>query len=423
MIMNLPPFTPAPGVEKPLLPAGAQLIFSQSRNLERQGAVASKVTLQWEMAGPLNETAMCRAMDTLAQAKDYLHLELENGEDGGIIKDSTPKPAQVEHILSQDLAAEMEAWSTRSPHPGTPACALRLLKIEQQRYALGLSGPHDILDIWTIDQTLATLAQLYNQIIDQESVHLSQGPDFKDFSAWYDSLLASGHLEQSRAFWQQLLDGTSPVFTSPPAPGTSDHPLKTVQSFLPLDPDLCRKFEAKTRALGASVFEGYFTLYNFALSRISGKNNLLTAFVASLRRMPGLKDVEGCMLNRFYIPVRLTDSNDYPSVLNKVSQTLASAKQHCLWPTWKELDPECAGYPGLFFHYVPPDKGSRPEFKHLSVSRFKTVTPAFWPHPMSFQVTGDPTQPSLFAIGQSGFCSKAWLEELQKTFVSVMTEI
>lgn len=429
---DFPPITPAPEAGKPPLPAGAQLIFAQSRHMEKAGVPAALTTLYWEVQGAMDEAAMCRAMDTLARSRDYLHLGLAAEGGQGVLREAEPDPVRVEALDPEKLAEVMAAWAKTPPGPpSSAACTLRLLKLGEARWAIGLSGPHDLLDIWTINQTLTSLAGLYNAAIEGNPLPLEQAPGFRDFSAWYDRLITSGRLAGSRDFWQSLLEGTSPVFTAPPGPETAfDHPMDAIHSALPLDPDLCRAFEAKTRAAGASVFEGYFTLFNITLARLTGRKNLLSAFVASLRRVSGIGNVEGCLLNRFYIPVRMdrvpdaaTVAGDFPILLDQVSGTLRSAKTHCLWPAWKDVDPEATGYPGLFFHYVPPDSGQMPRFTGLSVSPFTLVTPAHWPHPMAFQVTADPKHPMLFAIGQSGFCSRDWLSVLQKTFTEVMAEI
>ncbi len=422
-MINLPPLTPAPTAGNPPLPAGAQLIFAQARFMETANGIAAKTTLYWEAKGPMDEPAMCRAMDFLALNRDYLHLGLAAQGKEGVLLGARPEPVRVEKVDPENLAQEISAWSTQKD-PGSPACSLRLLKQGDQNYVIGLSGPHDLLDIWTIGQTLSCLAQLYADDLDGRPANLFETPGFRDFSHWYENLLASGQLAASQTFWQGLLVGTSPVFDSPPAPESAPgHPLAAVQSALPLDPDICEAFEARTREAGGSVFEGYFTLFNLALSRITGKENLLSAFVASLRRMPGLGDVGGCMLNRFYIPVRLTEETDFSTAVSQVSKTLKSAKEHCLWPVWKEIDPEGTGYPGLFFHYVPPNRGRGPEFRDMTLGSMTPVTPAHWPHPLAFQVMADPKHPMLFAIGQAGFCSKQWLEKLQKTCADLMTQV
>lgn len=422
-MMDLSPLTPAPKTGNPPLPAGAQLIFAQARHMEKAGGIPSKTTFCWKVTGPMDEAAMCRAMDVLALNRDYLHLGLATRDKEGVLLEARPEPVQVEAVAPENLAAETLAWSNRKD-PESPACTLRLLKLKDQDYVIGLSGPHDLLDIWTIDQTLSCLAQLYADDLEGRHAVLSSAPGFRDYSHWYETLLASGRLSASKAFWQDLLADATPVFDLPPAPESDpSHPMAAVPSALPLDPDTCRAFEAKTRAAGGSVFEGYFTLFNLALFKITGKETLLSAFVASLRRMPGLGDVSGCMLNRFYIPVRLTRETDFVSAVQQVSGTLKSAKEHCLWPAWKEIDPQGTGYPGLFFHYVPPVKGEMPAFKDLSISSSAPVMPAHWPLPITFQVMADPKQPMLVAIGQAGFCSKGWLETLQRTCADLMAQV
>lgn len=131
----------------------------------------------------------------------------------------------------------------------------------------------------------------------------------------------------------------------------------------------------------------------------------------------------GCLLNRFYIPVRLSEGEGFAPLVQRVSKTMSQAKTHCLWPVWKDLDPGGTGYPGMFFHYVPPDRGNPPEFNQLTVSAMNPVRHRFWPHPVSFQVTGDPDKPMLAAFGQAGFCSQAWLGTLQDTFIDILARI
>jgi len=420
---DLPLLKPFRGTGQVPLPLGAQLIYAQCRSMERAGAVASRTTVTWELAGALDEAAMIRAMERLVRSRDFLRLQMRDRAGTGTIRMAEPSGLMVEALDGSDLENELAKWSNSAIPQGSPSGMLRIFRLERATYCIGLCGGHELLDAWTIHNLMFTLADLYNMILDGKDDLLPDPPGYLDFAAWHEDICKAGLLDASRDYWQDLLKGSSPVFDAPQDPDTDRHPMAMIQSVLPVDVKVRNNFEAKIRSAGCTIFEGYFTLFNLVLAGITGKQDLLTAFVASLRRIPQAREVEGCLLNRFYIPVHLGPDTDFFSLARQVNLTMKQTKPHCLWPVWQDRDPGGNGYPGVFFHYVPPAEKVVPEFKSLTFSPFRPVIPDFCPLPLAFQVNGDRERPMLIGMAQAGFCGEDWLLDVQEQYVRMMAEV
>ena len=425
--MKIPPFPlssdPGPSDSPVLLPLGAQLIYCQSRTLMTAGLPREEFVITWEMKGEMNESGMLAVLNSYVAGQELFQLHVEERDGQGVIERVAHESICLESLVEDDLQATLDRWSMRHIPAGKPSCSCRFFRLGAKRYLLGLSGGHELLDISTIEQFLCQIAEDYNRACRGEIPKRLPAPGFLQFSKWHASLLADGFLQTSELYWQGLLAGSEPVFKAPPAPEPSLHPKTLLRAAVLLEPSLTESITLLAHKHGCTVFEAYMAVFNILLKRISGRRSLLTAFVASLRRIPELRNIPGCLLNRMYLPVDMARDDSFLEVLHQIHTTMQEGKKHLLWPTWQGLDPKGEGYPGLFFHYVPPRQAEQPLFDGLKLYPYHDRLPRYWPMPMTLQVVANTNPPMVLCIGQAGFCTEEWLRDCAQQYRALLEEV
>ncbi len=410
------------GASQPL-PLAAQLLHRQGRTMQRAGAEKANTVISWRFKGQFDHQAMNWALDHLIRAHDMFRIQLESRGEVGMMREGTAAPPPLEAVEDKDLDREMQRWVGAKTPPDHPSCSYRLFRTGPDTCALGLGGGHELLDAWTISNMTFKLAQCYNSILEGGALPKTPDPQYMHFAAWVNTSIKSEDLKPSRQYWESALQNTVPVFAAPLDRDISRHPMAAASAALPLSPDLRDGFEDLVRGQECTRFEGYFTLFNMVLSQLSGKEDILTAFAASVRRQPELRAIPGCLLNRVYVPLQVRAGDDFRTLLRRVHSKLQEAKKHLLWPAWQDVDPQGNGYPGAFFHYAREGELGRPEFKGLECTSSRFYFFDYSPLPLVLQVTEDSKRPMLFGLGQAGFCAESGLEDILHRYARLMKEI
>lgn len=405
------------------LPLAAQLLHRQGRTMQRTGAEKANTVLAWRFKGQFDHQAMNQALDHLIRDHDIFRIQLESRGEVGMMREITASPPPLETVEDKDLDREMQRWVRKKTPSEHPSCSYRFFRTGPDTCALGLGGGHELLDAWTISNMTLQLAQTYNSILEQRALPQNSGPQYMQYAAWVDTLIKSEELEPSRQFWQNALRNTASVFEAPLDRDNSRHPMAAASTALSLSPDLRDEFEDLVRKQECTRFEGYFTLFNILLAQISGKEDILTAFAASVRRQPELRAIPGCLLNRMYVPLHVQAGDDFKTLLRRVHSLLQEAKNHLLWPVWQDVDPQGSGYPGVFFHYARKGEFGVPDFKDLECTSCQIYFIDYLPLPLVLQVTEDSKHPMLFGLGQAGFCAESGLEDMLHRYAGLMKEV
>lgn len=123
-MINFPSITQVAETEYSPLPAGSQLMFCQSQQFDESGIQVSNMALYWEATGPMDETAMCKAMDILSSSRDYLQISIAVNDGQGVIVKSAPLPVQLKTIDREKLAREITIWKSQPQNSLTSPLAL-----------------------------------------------------------------------------------------------------------------------------------------------------------------------------------------------------------------------------------------------------------------------------------------------------------
>lgn len=308
--------------------------------------------------------------------------------------------------------------------PGQPSCQFRLLHTSDERHLLAMRGTHELLDGWASALVSDDLGYAYAALFDGRRLEKPRPTSLRSFTRWYHQLLADGHLEASRRYWEQLLSGAKRLYPTPPAAQAGENTYRSLSAVIPFPLPLRNDFEALCLRQKATMFEGCLTAYRRVLSnRTQTDSDGLLAFVTALRETHELQSVVGSLTNRMYMRVALTESDDFSGELEQVRQDLRTTQEHSLWPAWREVDPQGSGFPDMFFHYVAPQSRAASVFAGLTLAPQPPQTPSYWPLGCAFQVVDHQERPLLLCLARAGYCDDAFLQRLMSDFLETVSTI
>ncbi|TAJ27356.1 MAG: condensation protein, partial [Reyranella sp.] len=209
--------------------------FAQQRTRGPQGL---NIAMRWQVAGALSHAAAEGALQALVRRHEILRTSFRE-IDGRLAQEVHPScPVKLNAIDLTTLPAEErearadEISRAEAVAPIDPAVAplLRasLLRLEADRAVLLLTLHSLICDGWSTGLIVREFRAA------AEAIDAGRAPDasapalqFADYAAWQNELLASGELDEARAYWMRQLRGASatpvPPDHVPPAgtrPGT-----------------------------------------------------------------------------------------------------------------------------------------------------------------------------------------------------------
>jgi len=407
------------------LPANALMMRRQEQTMARAGVLPHPMMSGWRLQGNVDNQALQRALQDLVLSHQALRVRLqEQGDQVLMLELEGPPVIPIHSSHSSQLDEILKHWAQVEG----PACEFRLDHlVDLDCSQISLKATHELLDAWAAQVLLDELARRYNAHRGGQVFTPIQDapPEIADFSHWYAQLVASPLLEDSKKYWEDLLQAGGKLCSQPPSPDPSLHPYAAVSAALPLDLELRQRFEQLCQDTGCTPFEGYYALYNRLLwQRFQpGQSGVLTACVNVLRDQAELQNVTGCLTNRLYVNTPIQDGLDFALTVQSFCRAFEEARRHRWFPAWQLVDPGGTGFPDFFFHYVPRSLDQAPPFQDLHWQPLPAPIPAHWPLSLAFQVIDHEQRPTLLILGRAGFCDQAFMLDLMQQYRELLTQV
>ncbi|MDP4179622.1 MAG: amino acid adenylation domain-containing protein [Bacillota bacterium] len=208
---------------------------------------------------------------------------------------------------------------------------MRVFKLNSYNYCILLSFQHAILDGWSVASLAAELLQVYNKLINGETVkeHVLKS-SYKDYVAINLSRRSN---EKTQEYWKNLLSGYTR--TKLPFNISSKRINNTTGSITyrkGLSRDLLSSLEKQAKKYGCALKEICLSAYVYLLGVITTEEDIVTGVVTHDR--PVIADSEkvlGCFLNT--IPIRMNTQKkiDKLELLTRVKDYIVNVKPHELF--------------------------------------------------------------------------------------------
>jgi len=307
-------------------------------------------TMSVRLRGPLDRTALRRALDAMVMRHEVLRTSIVNGTGGPIQEIAAEGQLPLrEADLTGYTAEEREAEVRRHQLGETqgqfdigkgPLIRGRLLRLEPEVHVLLITMHHIITDGWSIRLFSKELAQLY--------AAFSQGKEnplpplkiqYADYAQWQKEWLQGEVLENQLRYWRSRLEGAAPYLDLP-----TDRPRPSVQGYrganvqFTLDAELTARLKAFARKHDVTLFMTLYAGLSILLSRLSGQTDVIVGTPIANRQRPELENLLGLFVNTLVLRADVQGDATVEDLLKQVKATTLGAYNHQDAPLEKVIE-------------------------------------------------------------------------------------
>ncbi|MEM8640786.1 MAG: amino acid adenylation domain-containing protein, partial [Cyanobacteria bacterium P01_G01_bin.54] len=323
--------------------------FAQRRmwfqdSLGGKSAVANNLSAALKIAGPLNITALNRALKEIVRRHAILRTKIQV-IDGKLMQIITP---QVDWDLSiidlQSLTPNQQDEQTRlrireqgfKPIDLATDWGWRfsLLQLGPKDYVLLLTFHHIAVDAWSFSVFFGELSALYDAFVQEQPSPLTELPiQYVDFSLWQQDYFQDNILTKELEYWRKTLHNAPAVLQLPsdrPRPTVVSFQGKTLTFFLPKT--LQEGLKQLSQQVGTTAYTTVLAALQTLLFRYSGEEDILVGSPIANRHQPGIESLMsclmGCFINTLVFRSDLSGNPSFRQLLKRVSETVLDALAH-----------------------------------------------------------------------------------------------
>ncbi len=218
-----------------------------------------------------------------------------------------------------------------------PLLRVRLLRIDDQNHALGLTLHHIIGDGWSTPIIVDELLELYAAHSQQRRSDLPAIVfQYADYAAWQRQWMNSGELQRQLGYWTALLSGTGEQLggEQPALELPSDRARPAVQSFsgarldIEIDNDLARALKRLARQHDVTLFVLLLASFQTLLHRYSGQSNIRIGVPIANRHRIEVERLIGFFVNTLVIKAQIDGQLSVAALLQQIRNTVLEAQMH-----------------------------------------------------------------------------------------------
>ena len=320
----------------PIVPAGRgrrlPLSFAQQRlwfldQLEPGSAEYNIPPIVLRMAGPLDEAALRRALETIVARHEVLRTRLVTIDGAGYqVIDPAGGFALRAADLSQEAdpagrARELAAVEAVTPFDlaAGPLLRGRLLRLGTEDHVLILVLHHVVSDDWSADIFRRELSVLYTAYRAGRPLPLADlAVQYADFAVWQRDWLSGEVLGDQLAYWRDRLAGAA-VLELP-----ADRPRPAVRSpaggSVPFSVSAAAAdgLRAAARAGGATMFMTLLAALAVLLGRYAGQDDVVVGTPIANRGRAETEDLIGFFVNSLAVRADLSGDPAFGELLARV---------------------------------------------------------------------------------------------------------
>ncbi|NES18616.1 MAG: SDR family NAD(P)-dependent oxidoreductase [Symploca sp. SIO3E6] len=302
------------------------------------GDTSYSVPLHFRLQGKLNTTSLKHSLKQIAQKHEILRttFHLEAGESKQVI--SSELTVDVPVIDLQDLSPEkQEAEVQRLLKEDTqcpfdlaklPLWRVNLLKLAEKNHILLLNIHHIIFDGWSVGVFIRELKDFYEAYLAQKNPVREQLPiQYVDYALWQKERLQGEFLSSKLEYWQQQLQGISPLQLPSKISSQSE---TTGGTIVPLGFSETLSAQLKQLNLREGTTSNILLLTAFfiLLGRYSNQDDVAVGSVIANRNSKELEPLIGFFVNTLVLRVDLSDNPKFIDLLAKVKTIVLEGYEH-----------------------------------------------------------------------------------------------
>jgi amino acid adenylation domain-containing protein len=291
------------------------------------------------LRGTLDEAAFGAALAEVHRRHPGLRtvFPAEHGEpvqrvlpaDGGPELERADRAGQP---LDAALAECAALADEKLPLDSAPPVRMRLVRLGQQEHLFFVVLHHIVADAVSVGLLLGDLAEHYSAHVDAGSAGKVDGDDLDldmiEVARWEADRLAYADLASGRRYWRERLSGAplGALPLPPPVGPVTDRRGGAHRAVL--DPDASAAVRELVARRRAAVFVVAAAAVAAALSRYTGRDDLVIGMPAGRRDRPGLERLVGPLLDMVPVRIDLGGAPTFADLLGRTRAAVLGALSH-----------------------------------------------------------------------------------------------
>ena len=303
------------------------------------GTSTYTIAVRRRLRGPLDETALARALTELVRRHESLRTTFvtRNGEPRQQIAPPEPVAPEIvdlEHVPAADREAVVEAHvqkEVQRPFSLARGPLFRpiLLRLAPDEYELIVSIHHIVADGWSLGLIAREIEVLYQAYSTTGGAPLPEVQlQYADFAIWQRQWLDGEVLEAQRAYWRNQLAALPPPLELP-----ADQPRRQSSSAagshdftLPLG--LADSLRRLGRHEGVTPFMTMLAAFKALLARYTGETDIVLGTPVANRNHLELESIVGFFANTLVLRTDLSGDPTFRELLGRVREVSLGAYAH-----------------------------------------------------------------------------------------------
>ncbi|MCP4148758.1 MAG: amino acid adenylation domain-containing protein, partial [bacterium] len=202
-----------------------------------------------------------------------------------------------------------------------PLLRFKLVRLEENKYALIFNIHHIINDGWSQGIITAELVTLYNRFHRNEAPLPPLKLQYKDYSQWHNDLIRSDGFSKSQHYWLHKFKDKPNGIELP-----QDHPRKAIQTFnggrehFTINSERTAKLHKLGLGEDATLFMSLLSLLSLFLYRYTGQEDIIIGAPIANRQRPELFSIIGFLVNTLIYRNQVKPGESFKQLLAKVKK-------------------------------------------------------------------------------------------------------
>ncbi|TWC63658.1 non-ribosomal peptide synthetase, partial [Herbaspirillum sp. SJZ099] len=289
------------------------------------------------LQGALDVAALRRSLDDLVARHAILRTVYRVQSDGMPVQLALPaRPGILEVLGDMSVdATQARAWleqRARLAFALAQEIPLRacLVRIDEQRHALGITLHHIAADGQSLPVLLQDLCALYASHSQGQPLPAAPELQFSDYTVWRQQQLDSAEIARQFDYWRTQLGSEHEALPLPDGrrQTCSEEGLPEARHAFTLPADITRALRELCAAQGCSLYMGMLALLDLVLYRATGCSDLRVGAPMAERSHPQTRAMIAYLLNLQVLRTRLDSRLGFDALLRQVRETVLAARQH-----------------------------------------------------------------------------------------------
>ncbi len=314
---------------------------------------AYNTPVAWRLAGPLDVTALQRAVNEIVRRHEVLRttFRILEGKNIQVIAPATnvAMPCADFSEMSDEMqkqAVQREIGKDFQAHfdlSTGPVFWGKLIRLRAGEHVLLFNFHHAFIDGWSRGVFARELSTLYADFHLGRAASLPALPlQYADYAVWQRQWLQGRTLERHMEYWRgQLADAPAlELPTDRPRPSQQTYP--GARHAFNLSPELSARLKTFNQREGATPFMTLLGAFQILLSRYSRQQDIPVGTPIANRQRVELEDLIGFFINTLVMRCDLSGEPDFCEVVKRTRRTALDAYEHQDLPFEKlveELNP------------------------------------------------------------------------------------